>query len=126
MRHPVGGDPASLSSLAATLVRVADALGTHGSTLGTAEDGPLLSATVRGLHESGRALRVCAGALQDYAVDLQHARALAAQPDDADEGEQHNEADDARRLARRVAEPVRALRATSDAVASAVRTATGR
>ena len=121
----VGGDPASVSSLAATLMKAAEALEAQARSLNAGVGAGLgagLDAGLDGLRDAGRALSACGHALQDYAVDLQQARALAAQADRARTQEQEA----ARRLVRRVAEPVHALRDASDAVASVVRTAVGR
>lgn len=138
MTHLVRGDPASLSALAATLTRVADALETRGASLSTAGSDPLAGATLGGLHDTSRALVDCAAALQDYAVDLQHARILAGQAAEAERRSElitvaqqlaqrarAQEQEAAARLVSRVAEPVHALRAVPDAVASAAREATG-
>jgi uncharacterized protein YukE len=86
----VPGDPASLSSLAAALVRCAELLADRRTTLSQVESqlqpwsGPsgesfrdVLAAHVRVVEESAEAIRTCAAALQRFAVDLQHARALA-------------------------------------------------
>lgn len=90
MSNLVPGDPASLSSVAAELVRCAELLADRHAALSHVQSqlepwsGPagesfrgVLAAHVRALAESAEAIRACALALQRFVVDLQHARALA-------------------------------------------------
>lgn len=89
------GDPASLSALAAALTRSAETLRDRRVALsrveehlagwrGEAADGFRVAfrTQVRALDDTADALGTCAHALQDYAVDLQHARALAVEAED--------------------------------------------
>jgi len=88
----VQGDPASISVLGADLVRQADLLREHRDDLARVRvslgswEGPAahsfdtaLSAQVRAVDEAADALAEGGRALQSYAVDLQHARALATE-----------------------------------------------
>ena len=89
------GDPASLSSLAAELSRAAEVLRDRRSALSRVEEQlarwsglaaesfrTAFRTQVRALDDSADALVTCASALQDYTVDLQHARALALDAED--------------------------------------------
>lgn len=89
------GDPASVSALAGELSRQGEALTERRSTLvrveaqlhdwsGLAAEGfrAAFRAQVRALDDCAAALTGAGQALQDYAVDLQHARARAAEAHD--------------------------------------------
>lgn len=88
----VPGDPASISVLGSDLVRQADLLREHRDDLTRVRtglggwEGPAahafdtsFSAQVRAVEEAAEALAEGGRALQTFAVDLQHARALAAE-----------------------------------------------
>ena len=91
----VPGDPASLSALGADLARQGDLLREHRDDLlrvreslrgwegpaGYAFDGSLL-AQLRAVEDAAEALTEGGRALQGYAVDLQHARALAGEAEE--------------------------------------------
>lgn len=91
----VPGDPASVSALAGELTRQGEALRERRATLtrveaqledwaGMAAEGfrAAFRTQVRALDDSAEALTGCGHALQDYAVDLQRARARAAEAQD--------------------------------------------
>lgn len=89
----VPGDPASVSTLGAELVRRADTVREHRDDLARTRaslgwEGPAghafgtsVLAQERALDDAAEALAEGGRALQNYAVDLQHARALAGEAD---------------------------------------------
>lgn len=93
MNALVTGDPASVSSLGAELARQAERVrAQHGRLSGSRDrfgSGPEVDALVPSLEAQLRVLDTCAvalsdagRALQDYAVDLQVARSLAAEAEE--------------------------------------------
>lgn len=91
----VPGDPASVSALAGELTRLGEELRERRATLarieaqledwgGVAAESfrTALRTQVRALEDSADSMSGCGSALQEYAVDLQHARARAAEAHD--------------------------------------------
>jgi uncharacterized protein YukE len=89
------GDPASLSSLASELARTAEALRERHGALSRAEEQlaewsgraaegfrTAFRTQLRALDDTAEALAECVSALQEYTVELQHARALTLEAED--------------------------------------------